>query len=242
MKKNISIIIFLLITNIISAQTINYNYDSLGRLTQITYPDNSVIKYAYDASGNRISMTMAQTAALALNFISFTVRKQNNNSLLQWQTADESGTSYFNIERGTGGRVFITIDKVNSNGSNHYNYLDTSVSTLLGTNGGTVYYQLKAVNKDNSSIYSNVESITFSGSGTAFNIYPNPAGNTVTIKGNGIKQLRLIDNSGKLIINKTVNGNTVTSLDISNLAIGMYYIIVTDIDGNNFRSKLVKEK
>lgn len=228
--------------NALSAQTITNTYDSLSRLTQVTYPDNSIIKYAYDAAGNRISNTTIISSALPLNFISFTAGKQNNNSLLQWQTADESFASYFNIQRSANSVTFTTIDKVNTNGSNNYNYLDTSVSTLLGTKGGTVYYRLMAINKDNSILYSTIASLTFDGTVNVFTIYPNPAGNTITIKGNGIKQVRLIDNTGKLIIVKTVNGSSIISMDISNLAIGMYYIIITDIDGNNFRNKLLKEK
>jgi YD repeat-containing protein len=34
-----------------------YQYDELGRVIQVNYPDGSVIKYAYDAAGNRISVT-----------------------------------------------------------------------------------------------------------------------------------------------------------------------------------------
>jgi YD repeat-containing protein len=35
-----------------------YEYDSLGRLTKVTYDDGSWVQYAYDANGNR---TVVQT-------------------------------------------------------------------------------------------------------------------------------------------------------------------------------------
>lgn len=38
-----------------------YTYDSLGRLTGVTYSDGSSITYAYDDAGNRATVT--QTAA-----------------------------------------------------------------------------------------------------------------------------------------------------------------------------------
>jgi YD repeat-containing protein len=38
-----------------------YTYDSLGRLTGVTYTDGSSIIYAYDSAGNRTTVT--QTAA-----------------------------------------------------------------------------------------------------------------------------------------------------------------------------------
>jgi YD repeat-containing protein len=31
-----------------------YVYDSLGRLSQVTYSNGTVIKYSYDAAGNRL--------------------------------------------------------------------------------------------------------------------------------------------------------------------------------------------
>ena len=45
------------------ADTTNYKYDDLGRLVEVDYPDGSRVAYAYDAAGNRVSVT--RTAATA---------------------------------------------------------------------------------------------------------------------------------------------------------------------------------
>jgi YD repeat-containing protein len=37
-------------------QQTSYTYDSLDRVTKITYADTSAISYGYDADGNRTSM------------------------------------------------------------------------------------------------------------------------------------------------------------------------------------------
>src|SRR5438128_8652312 len=42
----------------VDAATTSYKYDSLNRLTQVTYSDGSVIKYTYDAAGNRVAQTI----------------------------------------------------------------------------------------------------------------------------------------------------------------------------------------
>jgi YD repeat-containing protein len=55
MKKYILFIILVFLIEGSKAQTVNYKYDSIGRITQIIYPDSSIIKYSYDAGGNRIS-------------------------------------------------------------------------------------------------------------------------------------------------------------------------------------------
>jgi YD repeat-containing protein len=41
------------------AGTDAYTYDSLGRLTGVTYADGSSISYTYDAAGNRTAITQA---------------------------------------------------------------------------------------------------------------------------------------------------------------------------------------
>ena len=33
-----------------------YTYDSVGRLTKVTYPDGGVVEYDYDKAGNRIEV------------------------------------------------------------------------------------------------------------------------------------------------------------------------------------------
>ena len=65
MKKYIIlIIVFILILKSISAQTITNKYDELGRLTQVIYPDSSIVKYTYDASGNRLHKAAIQSPSL----------------------------------------------------------------------------------------------------------------------------------------------------------------------------------
>jgi len=55
MKYYFVITAFILLASKVAGQSITYAYDSVGRLTQVVYPDSSIIKYTYDPSGNRIS-------------------------------------------------------------------------------------------------------------------------------------------------------------------------------------------
>ena len=67
--KNRSFIIFaalaaLLATQTASfaAETINYTYDGMGRLTKATYGDGTKVAYTYDAMGNRTHQTVTVPA------------------------------------------------------------------------------------------------------------------------------------------------------------------------------------
>jgi len=81
----------------------------------------------------------------------------------------------------------------------------------------------------------------FNKNGLSF--YPNPAKNTIFIKnstGNTLSQVNVFDLTGKIILTKTIKGETL-SLDISDLSGGMYLIAVQDSTGNQYQSKLVVE-
>jgi YD repeat-containing protein len=42
----------------LTASAVDYEYDVLGRLTKVDYGDGKVIEYAYDANGNRTTVSV----------------------------------------------------------------------------------------------------------------------------------------------------------------------------------------
>jgi len=78
-----------------------------------------------------------------------------------------------------------------------------------------------------------------------FILYPNPAKNNITIKVDAttlLEKIEVFDIRGSLIINKNIEGSTQSyDLNISDLANNIYFISITDTDGNKGIKKLIKE-
>lgn len=51
------VIFVLLVCGGAQAGSATYKYDSLGRLSEVAYGNGVVVKYAYDAAGNRVTDT-----------------------------------------------------------------------------------------------------------------------------------------------------------------------------------------
>ena len=125
MNKIISILFFLFAAIIsMNAQTINYNYDSLGRLTQVIYPDSNIIKYAYDATGNRIHKTIIESSIIRIcpqSNTSFFAGVTDITKSYQWQV--DTGNGFGNIVPGS---IYTGVDSstlsLNNAPSTFYNY------------------------------------------------------------------------------------------------------------------------
>jgi len=70
-------------------------------------------------------------------------------------------------------------------------------------------------------------------------VYPNPASDVVQFNSDTeLAELQIINMAGQAVANVPVNGN---QIDISALQAGVYYLIATDVEGNNLRQKLIVE-
>lgn len=98
---------------------------------------------------------------LPVELVSFTARKQQQATALNWETASELDNEKFQVERSTNGMDFRVIGEVMGHGTTHlpqnYNFLDRSPAA------GINYYRLKQIDFDGQFEYSKVVSVEFSG-------------------------------------------------------------------------------
>jgi hypothetical protein len=137
------------------------------------------------------------------------------------------------IERSADGRHYTPVGTVaaagNSTTTTDYSFNDN----LSGQLPGILFYRLKIVDKDGSSTYSNIISISIESNPGKVSLYPNPAGNEVNVvissPLDGRTLWQLIDNTGRVIMQNAVElrkGSNNIVINVNRLSPGIYYLSV----------------
>lgn len=187
----------------------------------IQYVDN--IFTGYD-----IISTGTQSQLLPVELISFTGRKKDDKTVLEWETTSERNNKGFYVQRSTNFDTWETLGFVEGHGTSVINYQYRYVDK--DPKPGLNYYRLKQIDVDGKTEYSNVVVIEhhFSGSASAVKIYPNPARNSLYfIVTEEAYFIDVYDQSGRLLMS-TQNAN---ELDISKLNEGLYLVNIRTDNG-----------
>ncbi|KAA0993496.1 T9SS type A sorting domain-containing protein [Dyadobacter aurulentus] len=156
----------------------------------------------------------------------FTGSLLDNSISLSWSTTEESGSSYFTVERSSDSKEFMQLGKVNaknnSSGTQRYNFLDEN--PLSGAN----YYRLRMVDLDGRYEHSRIIAIDNSAGSLAFELLGNPATSheiKFLLKNEDASQIRLHDLSGKSIHFSLIkSGNDFMLTPKGSLTSGLYVL------------------
>lgn len=174
----------------------------------------------------------------------------NNQVQLNWTVSQNSQISYFDIERSTDGKVFITVSKVFANSGdapiNEYSATDIPDETSFDH----VYYRLKIIGKEGNISFSKIISLSLRNTGKqGISISPNPVKDILQLNISSLAdnnmQLFIYDFAGRLMrtIHTTASkGNTSISLtDFQGWPRGIYSVKVL-LGENLFAEKMVLVK
>jgi len=194
-------------------------------------PDGKIIAvgkaWPYDFYEHEyLSMLIARfnntVQALPVKLLSFTAEKSAKGVMLQWQTASESNSDYFAVERSSG-NGFATIGRVKSAGNSTalhpYSFIDA------GAYAGKNYYRLRQVDRDGRAEFSKTVIVDLAPI-AQIKIMPNPVANFLYVQqldASAPSAISIIDMNGKTLQRATVTGSS-CSLNIKTLA-GGYYIV-----------------
>ena len=174
--------------------------------------------------------TLASTSLnnpLPISLLSFNVKKQLKEALLEWETASEINNKEFEVQHAVNGLDFTTFKIIEGagNSSQLLKYSSLHRAPINGIN----YYRLKQIDFNGEYTYSTIKTIDFNLE-DEFTMYPNPTNQTTTIYYNpklDINHIDVFDNLGRNImaispINSPENGQLL--LDFKAFNSGMYYV------------------
>ena len=178
-----------------------------------------------------------QLTGLPLRFVTFDAKKHNGTITLLWSTTDELNTDKFEIEWATDGIHFRNIGTVPSKNLatlNRYSF------THLTPKGGTNYYRLKQVDKDDQFTLSKVISMAFADRNPI--VTPNPASDRLNINlpmSHQYKSIRVFDAVGSLVLQKDIHPATGNiHVDVSRLVKGWY--VLEFVGSHSTRTAFIK--
>jgi hypothetical protein len=166
---------------------------------------------------------------LDIELRSISATNVGSRNRVDWVTENEADADRFELERGTDGINYTFLGTVKAKGqSSTYSYWDEN--PVNGLN----HYRLKMFNKSGSFTYSrDVTAFVKSKGAFIVEAYPNPVSDQLTVRVNGTigdhATIVLTDVTGKLIQQIEVKGS-VTTVDMNNVAQGMYLVKYIDDD------------
>ncbi len=165
---------------------------------------------------------------LSTDFISFTGHFQTDRSMLNWTTSKEDEKLTFFIERSTDGINFITAATIEGSNTttttNSYRWSEPNEMT------SDLYYRIRLTNKDHKEKVSRILKLALQSQSLSLVNFPNPFSDQlaadVTVADAQVINLQLIDNFGRVVIQKkctlSAGSNRVQIDQTSGLPNGIY--------------------
>jgi len=196
--------------------------------------DNNGSMYIAD-NGNNVIREVTDVKALPVTLTSFTANAYNKTIHTNWQTANVLSTDHFIVQHCTDGYSFTNIGNVKAIGkvANKYEFIDNNPEN------GINYYRLKSVDKDGAVSYSKVVNAEIVDSRYEILVYPNPVKDIVTIKGNHIASVQVVDNMGRVVKIVSFKDATNPTLSVSSLPTGVYHLRIITSDGKVNANQLI---
>jgi hypothetical protein len=180
------------------------------------------------------------TGLLPVKLTEFKATSQPGKVVLQWSTAQEQNSAFFEVQRSTDGIRYEVVGNVqaagNSSSAKHYSFTDA------GPGNGQRYYRLRQVDVDSRFEFSRVVRVSVSGS-MLIRQMTNPVSTSLFIElgsqPSANTDLQIISIGGQVL--KTVRVTSAQStVDVSSLPSGTYIMQLRSAAGSETR-KFIKQ-
>lgn len=184
--------------------------------------------------------TLNACTVLLVNLTSFDYTLKNRTVQLKWETASETNTDYFDVERSTDGINFQSIGRIQSSGVSNspkqYSLTDIRPNYIN-------YYRLKIADKDGKIAYSKTLFVKYT-TGNPLVLLQNIVTDNLPVKvgldQNLIGAMQIFDLSGRALLHlRGKTGNQ--DINVSTLSAGSYVIRLQTTDGKAYSKQFVKQ-
>ncbi len=187
-----------------------------------------------------VAFTAGNESVLAVIISKFYGEQQNNQNILHIQITQSQNIQSVLLERSSDGIHFSVLSNLSAKWTSiNGDHIYTDVQPLKGNN----YYQLNTIDNDGKQSASNIVLLK-NGDVTGISFYPNPFKDYVMMKaGTGSYLITITDNKGNKVLNSIINANgNDVKISLGNIANGIYYAVINDINGNKIQTlQIVKQ-
>lgn len=170
------------------------------------------------------------SSTLPVKLVDFDAKKINNTVELNWQTASESNSDHFDIERSKPGGTFIKVGEVNAAGNSNqlvdYHFIDNQPDK------GYNLYRLKQIDRDNKHEYSAVRWVKLDSEKSELSVFPTITDGAIFVQSNEKTIIELYNLQGICLLTREISNND--HIDISKYAAGIY-VLRNRKDGKTYK-------
>lgn len=219
----------------------DYSLNSLLTLTvltsnimQVEFPVTTAFKQLEVRTGGALNVLLgsytlslhevtATFTPLPVELVAFTGKAAASTVGLNWETASEKNSAYFQVERSLGAEsAFQAIGKVAAAGTStrptNYRFVDAQP-----VHGTLAYYRLKQVDADGAVAYSPLVAVKAE-EGVAVTAYPNPATDAITVTGPVGTHFILANRLGQTVQKNEIPVGQLRELSLQGLPEGVYFL------------------
>lgn len=213
------------------------------------YEENGIVLRRITQEGDygNMSNCLQDVCVLPVELVAFEGEERDCKVQLSWQTASETNSEYFIIERSADGVQFAEIGRVDAAGESqtlvNYHFSDINSSLLT-------YYRLKQVDIDGTYAYSDiikVDADCTDSVGDILDVYPNPVRNRMHLRlySNTHEKANIVVMSmeGRILFKKEfvlAEGPNIIDCDVADLAAGAYFVRIEGANSYSNAYKFIK--
>jgi hypothetical protein len=196
----------------------------------------------FSMNGVQFSMNWTGTAQvgceiLPIELLDFTAEAIGKEVQVDWSTASESNSAWYDVERSANGQEFAAIGRVDAAGNSSitstYRFVDQDPLD------GLSYYRLRQVDVQGAAVNTHAVPVLMRNA-DGLEVYPNPASNELWTS--FVSELetalewKITDMSGRLVMQgrfSATHGRNVNMIEIEGLDDGSYLLDMTNSDGSH---------